>query len=63
LAKVAENKKPISNKMLKNSFIEAIKEIELKQVYYNTTTFINDNYSNLYFPLNGCSVFHLTIIA
>jgi hypothetical protein len=65
LAKVSEDEKPINSDKKDNSkqevealFFQDIKSLVLEQIYVQNKTSINDNYSNLYFRLNGCSVFH-----
>jgi hypothetical protein len=65
LAKASEGEKPINSDKKDNSkqevevlFFQDIKSLVLEQIYVQNKTSINDNYSNLYFRLNGCSVFH-----
>ena len=65
LAKAAESEKPLSSDNKDNSkqevevlFFQDIKSLIVEQIYFQNKTSINDNYSNLYFHLNGCSVFH-----
>jgi hypothetical protein len=65
LAKASEGEKPINSDKKDNSkqevevlFFQDIKSLVLEQIYVQNITYINDNYSNLYFRLNGCSVFH-----
>lgn len=65
LAKAAESEKPLSSDKKDNSkqevevlFFQDIKSLIVEQIYFQNKTSINDNYSNLYFYLNGCSVFH-----
>jgi hypothetical protein len=65
LAKAAENEKPISSDKKSNSkqevevlFFQDIQSLVLEKIYFQNKTSIHNNYSNLYFHLNGCSVFH-----
>jgi hypothetical protein len=65
LAKASEDEKPINSDKKDNTkqevevlFFQDIKSLVLEQIYVQNKTSINDNYSNLYFRLNGCSVFH-----
>ena len=65
LAKASEGEKPIHSDKKDNSkqevevlFFQDIKSLVLEQTYVQNKTSINYNYSNLYFRLNGCSVFH-----
>ena len=65
LANASEGEKPNSSDKKDNSkqevealFFQDIKSLVLEQIYFQNKTSINDNYSNLYFHLNGCSVFH-----
>lgn len=65
LAKAAESEKPLSSDKKDNSkqevevlFFQDIKSLIVEQIYFQNKTSINNNYSNLYFHLNGCSVFH-----
>lgn len=63
LAKASENEKPISDKKMATQefevlFIENIKSFEVKPRFYVVIEKIFDDYSNLYFHLNSCTVFH-----
>ena len=65
LASASEGEKPINSDKKDNSkqevevlFFQDIKSLVAEQIYFQNTTSINDNYSNLYFHLSGCSVFH-----
>jgi hypothetical protein len=64
LAKSSDNETPISSGKKMNSqqfeilFLEEIKSFEVTHFYWFETQKINNNYSNLYFLLNGFSVFH-----
>lgn len=65
LASASEGEKPINSNKKDNSkqevevlFFQDIKSLEVQQIYLQDTTLISDNYSNFYFHLNGCSVFH-----
>jgi hypothetical protein len=65
LAKASEGEKPINSDKKDNSkqevevlFFQDIKSLLVEQIYVQNKTSIKDNYSNLYFRLNGCSVFH-----
>lgn len=65
LAKASESEKPINSDKKDNSkqeieilYCNELNEISFRQIYFQNKTSISDNYSNLYFRLNGCSVFH-----
>ena len=65
LAKASESEKPISSDKKENSkqeiellFYTEVKEINFIQIYFHNKTSIADNYSNLYFHEESCSVFH-----
>ncbi len=65
LAKASEDEKPINSDKKDNSkqevevlFFQEIKSLVVEQIYFQNKTSINNNYSNLYFHLNSCSVFH-----
>jgi len=65
LASASEGEKPINSDKKENSkqevevlFFQEIKTLFTEQIYFQNTTSIGDNYSNFYFHLNGCSVFH-----
>lgn len=64
LAKASEEEKPNSNDK-KNThlesevlFFEAIKPLEIAQIYFSDKNTINSNYANLYSFLEPHSVFH-----
>lgn len=64
LAKAAEQEKPIAPNKKQTVqeqeilFFQEIKAVAFKQTYSQNNTVIADDYSNLYFHLNSCSVFH-----
>ena len=65
LAKASEDEKPISSDKKDNSkneievlFYQELQPIIVSQVYFHTNSLVGNNYSNHYFHLNGCSVFH-----
>jgi hypothetical protein len=65
LAKASEEEKPINSDKKNNLkqevevlFFQTIKSLVVKKIYFQKTTSISNNYSNLYSHLNGCSVFH-----
>lgn len=64
LAKASENEKPLSSdkkiasQEFETLFLEEIKTIKFSPIYFYNKRKINSNYSNLYFYVNGCSVFH-----
>lgn len=65
LAKASENERPINSDKKDNSkqdvevlFFQDIKSLIVEQIYFQNKTSINDDYSNFYFHLNSCSVFH-----
>ena len=65
LAKASEDEKPINSDKKNNSkqevevlFFQDIKSLVTEQIYFQNKTSINNNYSNLYFHLNSCTVFH-----
>ena len=65
LAKASESEKPISSDKKDNSkheievlFYQELQSITLSQIYFHTNSLVGNNYSNHYFHLNGCSVFH-----
>ena len=65
LAKASEDEKPISSDKKENSkheievlFYQELQPITLSQIYFHTNSSPTSNYSNLYFHLNSCSVFH-----
>jgi len=64
LAKQAESEKPIQNDKkntvneLETLFFQEIKALVTRQIYFQDTTSIGDNYANLYFHRVSCSVFH-----
>lgn len=69
LAKQAESEKPIQNDKkntvneLETLFFQEIKALVARQIYFQDTTSIGDNYANLYFHRVSCSVFHPPILA
>lgn len=69
LAKQAESEKPIQNDKkntvneLETLFFQEIKALVTRQIYFQDTTSIGDNYANLYFHRVSCSVFHPPILA
>lgn len=64
LAKASEDEKPISSDKkavhfgTELLFFQEIESLITKQTYFQHRISICDNYSNLYFHLNGCAVFH-----
>ncbi len=64
LAKQAESEKPIQNDKknavneLETLFFQEINALVTRQIYFQNTTSIGDNYANLYFHRVSCSVFH-----
>ena len=65
LAKASEDEKPISSDKKDNSkheievlFYQEILPLQLTQIYFHTNSSAANNYSNHYFHLNSCSVFH-----
>ena len=64
LAKASDAEKPISSdkkgisQIIEVLFFEEIKSFRIKPIYFGTKEKINKSYSNLYFYLNSCSVFH-----
>lgn len=64
LAKASEDDKPISTDKktvhLKTEllFFQEVENLIARQTYFQHKISISDNYSNLYFHLNGCAVFH-----
>jgi hypothetical protein len=72
LAIASEGEKPNSSDKKDNSkqevevlFFQDIKSLSLveQQIYFCNKTSISDNYSNFYFHLNSCSVFHPPTVA
>jgi hypothetical protein len=64
LAKSSEVEKPLSSDKKNTAKLEIeilycnkVNEISLRQIYFKNNTSISDNYSNLYFHMNSCSVF------
>lgn len=65
LAKASEAEKPISSDKKDNSkheievlFCQELHSIALSQIYFHNNALPTNNYSNLYFHLTSCSVFH-----
>ena len=65
LAKASEEEKPINSDKKNNLkqevevlFFQTIKSFVVEKIYFQKTTTISNNYSNLYSHLNGCSAFH-----
>lgn len=64
LAKASENEKPISTDKktvhleTELLFFQEIETLITRQIYFQHKTDIGDNYSNFYFHLNSCAVFH-----
>ncbi|WP_396166075.1 hypothetical protein [Flavobacterium sp.] len=65
LAKESEEEKPINSDKKSNIkqevevlFFQIIKSLIVKKIYFQKTTTISDNYSNLYSHLSSCLVFH-----
>lgn len=65
LAKASEDEKPISTDKKDHSkheievlFCQELHPIALLQIYFHNNALPTNNYSNLYFHLNGCAVFH-----
>lgn len=64
LAKASEEDKPISTDKktvhfeTELLFFQEIENLITRQTYFQHKINISDNYSNLYFHLNGCAVFH-----
>jgi hypothetical protein len=65
LAKESEEEKPINSDKKSNIkqevevlFFQIIKSLVVKKIYFQKTTTISDNYSNLYSHLSSCLVFH-----
>ena len=65
LAKESEEEKPINSDKKSNFkqeievlFFQPIKSLVIEKIYFQKTTSISNNYSNLYSHLNSCSVFH-----
>ena len=54
----SSNKKDTSKQEVEVLFFQNIKSLVMVQIYFQDTISIGDNYSNLYFHLNGCTVFH-----
>lgn len=69
MAKAAEQEKPISPNKKSNIqeqeilFFHEIKSVEFNKSLLYTNNIIGDNYSNLYFHLNSCSVFRPPVLA
>ncbi len=70
LANASEGEKPNSSDKKDNSkqevevlFFQDIKSLVVGQIYFYNKASISDNYSNFYFHLNGCSVFHPPTVA
>ena len=65
LAKESEEEKPINSDKKNNLkqeaevlFFQPVKSLVVEKIYFQKTTTISYNYSNLYSHLNSCSVFH-----
>lgn len=65
LANASEGEKPNSSDKKESSkqeteilFFQDINSLAVVKISFKNTTLIHDNYSNLYFRLNSCSVFH-----
>ena len=65
LAKASNEEKPINSDKKSNLkqeievlFFQPIKSLVIEKIYFQKTTSISNNYSNLYSHLNSCSVFH-----
>ena len=65
LAKESEEEKPINSDKKSNLkqevevlFFQTIKSLIVEKIYFQKTTTISNNYSNLYSHLSGCLVFH-----
>ena len=65
LANASEGEKPSSNDKKDTSkqevevlFFQDLQAFDITSFDFNNTTFISDNYSNLYGFLNDCTVFH-----
>ncbi len=64
LAKASEEEKPISTDKkavhfeTELLFFQEIESLIKRQTYFQNKINTGDNYSNLYFHLNGCAVFH-----
>jgi hypothetical protein len=65
MAKASENEKPINSNKKDNSkqeievlFFQNLPSLLAEQIYFDNTTSIGNHYSNLYFHMNSCSVFH-----
>jgi hypothetical protein len=64
LAKASDEDKPISSDKkvvhleTELLFFKEIETLIARQTYFQHKISISDNYSNLYFHLNGCAVFH-----
>ena len=54
----SSNKKDTSKQEVEVLFFQNIKSLVAEQFYFHNRISIGDDYSNLYFHLNGCSVFH-----
>lgn len=68
MAKASEQEKPISPNKKSNIqeqevlFFQEIKSVEFKSLLYSNNI-IGDNYYNLYFRMNSCSVFRPPVLA
>ncbi len=65
MAKAAEAEKPLNSNKKDNSkheievlFYQNISSLVTEQIYFQNTTSSSDYYSNLYFHMDGSSVFH-----
>jgi hypothetical protein len=65
LAKASEDEKPISSNKKDNSkheievlFYQELQPIIASQIYFHSNSLVENNYSNNYFHLTSCSVFH-----
>lgn len=70
LANASEGEKPNSSDKKDNSkqeveilFFQEIKSFVVEQIYFHTKNSIGDNYTNLYFRIVSCSVFHPPTVA
>ncbi len=70
LATASEGEKPNSSDKKDSSkqevevlFCQDIKSLVIEHIYFQNKTAMNNNYSNLYFHLNSCSVFHPPTVA
>lgn len=65
LAKASEDEKPLSSDKKDNSkheievlFYQELQPLIVAQVIFDNNSEVANNYSNHYFHLNGCSIFH-----